>query len=72
MAPRLRAGGVTGRVDAEGGQTQGRAGTNVWAGRDEGPGEVLGGAAGAGGEAARADAGCVGAAAAPRQRTRSH
>lgn len=71
VALRLRAGVVAKRVDAEGRQTQTRAGANVWAGRDEGAGEVLGGVACAVREAARTDAGRVGADAPPRRRARA-
>lgn len=46
------------------------AGADLWAGGDEGSGEVLGGAAGSGGQAPRADAQRVGAVAAPRSRAR--
>ena len=41
MASRICLGGITGRVNAQGGEAKGWAGTDLWAGRDEGTCEVL-------------------------------
>lgn len=68
----LCAGGVAERVDAEDRHSQTRPNADLWASRDAGAIEVLGGAAGAGRGAASTDAGRVGAVAAPRQRAHSH
>ncbi len=67
LASRLRPGCVAGCFAIEDRDTQAWAGTNVWACSHEGSGEVLGGVAGPGREATRADVAGSGAIAASRQ-----
>jgi len=72
VASRLRPGRTSGGVDVQGSQAQGGVGADLWARGDEGAGEVLGGAAGSGGQAPRANVGRAGAVVTPRQRAQPH